>query len=292
METAKQILQQIQDPDYWKNLNPGLSVEDSLNPSAFPEIDIEQEHLDNLFLNLKEEGYFQIDPVFSDAEIFSMAMGLEILHQEGWQTTWAFVYDEFWQIFRQLSSLLCSLLGKDYRQLPAFWAWYVDTNNTAAGWMPHRDRSVNTLQPDGMPKSLTIWIPLTDAIPLNGCMYILPAALDPNYPDNLRYIQVDNLQNIRALPAGAGSVLCWNQAVLHWGGRSSDKSPLPRLSLACEFQRGDMEPLNQPLLAPEALPSFNQRLALIGKQILQYQNVYRWPTELIEIALELEKTID
>jgi len=289
MNNMQSILQQVQEPEFWKELNPGLSLDGSFNPQSFPLINIEQEHLDELLLNLKSDGYFQIDSIFSDAEIFRMAIGLEILYQEGWIPTFAFVYDEFWQIFRQLSSLLSAVIGNEYRQLPAFWAWYVDTSNTATGWMPHRDRALNTLQPDGMPSAVTIWIPLTDAIPLNGCMYILPADLDPNYPDNLRSKQVDNIQDIRALPVSAGSILCWNHAVLHWGGRSSEKSPHPRLSFACEFQRGDIEPYNQPLLDPLALPNFNQRLALIGKQILQYQHVLIWPEWLLELAEELQK---
>ena len=48
------------------------------------------------------------------------------------------------------------------------------------------------------------------------------------------------LQNIRALPTGPGGAYVWNQVVYHWGARSSLHAPEPRISFACEFQRGDL----------------------------------------------------
>jgi len=65
-------------------------------------------------------------------------------------------------------------------------------------------------------------------------MYIVPAFFDTNY-GNVQKGQkreIINFQDIRALPAVAGSVLCWNHAVLHWGGRSNERAPHPHISLA------------------------------------------------------------
>jgi hypothetical protein len=81
---------------------------------------------------------------------------------------------------------------------------------------------------------------------------------------------MENIQGIRALPAGAGSNLGWRQNLLHWGGKSCERALEPRISLGFEFQRGDTRPYNDPLLDPLAIPGFEQRLGLIGKQILQY----------------------
>lgn len=288
MRSIKTILEQIQNRDFWKTLNPGLSINEKFNSEPWAIRPIKKQNLESLLLSLKEDGYFQIDSIFPEAEIFRMAIGVEIMYQEDWLPTFAFVYDEFWQIFGQLSSLLSIVLDNHYQQLPAFWAWYINTNNADMGWKPHRDQACNTLQPDGMPKAVTVWIPLTDAIPLNGCMYILPAAFDPDYGRNRRNNQVQNVQDIRALPASAGSILCWNHALLHWGGRSCERSPHPRISLSAEFQRSDAQTFNTPLLDPHTLPNFNQRLALIGKQILQYKHVYVWPEWLLELAIELQ----
>lgn len=292
MIRVKSFLEQAQNPDYWKNLNPQLTVSEDLTSLSGNALTIEQEHMDKLLFNLKKEGYFQLDSFLSEAEILRMADGIEKLRQSGWPVPFAFIYDEFWHTFSRLSQILSVILGEDYRQLPAFWSWYIDTTNAEKGWHPHRDNGGNTLLPDGMPKCVTIWIPLSDAIPLNGCMYILPAPFDPNYGGKVQKgekKEIINFQDIRALPATAGSVLCWNHAVLHWGSRSSERAPHPRISLAFEFQRSDVEPYKTPLLDPSNPPNFNQRLALIGKQILQYQHMYRLSEELAELATELQK---
>ena len=293
MTSVKTFLEQAQNPDFWKSLNPQLSVGEDFTSLSGSVLSLEQEQMEKLLFNLKNEGYFQIDSFLSEAEISRMAAGIEKLRESaGWPVAFAFIYDEFWQTFCRLSQILSVILGEEYQQLPAFWAWYINTTNTEKGWQPHRDNGGNTLLPDGMPKCVTIWIPLSDAIPLNGCMYILPAPFDPNYGGKIQKGEKKesiNFQDIRALPATAGSVLCWNHAVLHWGGRSSERAPHPRISLAFEFQRSDVEPYKTPLLDPSNPPNFNQRLALIGKQILQYQHMYPLSEELAELATELQK---
>jgi 2-polyprenyl-3-methyl-5-hydroxy-6-metoxy-1,4-benzoquinol methylase len=292
MINVKTFLEQAQNPDFWKSLNPQLSVGEDFSSLSGSVLSLEQEHMEKLLFNLKNEGYFQIDSFLSEAEISRMAAGIEKLRESGLPVPFAFIYDEFWQTFCRLSQILSVILGEEYRQLPAFWAWYINTTNSEKGWQPHRDNGGNTLLPDGMPKCVTIWIPLSDAIPLNGCMYILPAPFDRNYGGNVQKgekKEIINFQDIRALPATAGSVLCWNHAVLHWGSRSSERAPHPRLSLAFEFQRSDVEAYKTPLLNPSNPPNFNQRLALIGKQILQYQHMYPLSEELAELATELQK---
>jgi hypothetical protein len=71
--------------------------------------------------------------------------------------------------------------------------------------------------------TLTSWIPLSDATPQNGCMYVVPAHLDPHYgkPTTPRS-QLPDLSLARALPVRPGDYLVWNQAVLHWGGESNE----------------------------------------------------------------------
>ncbi len=283
-------LTEIQDPNFWQQLNPGLSVEES---SEVAKIAFARETLAEILLDLKEEGYFQLEPILPEIEVFRMAVGIEVLAQEGWPAVFAFVYDEFWLLLHRLSILLQAILGDRYHQLPAFWAWYVGTDHNQSGWGPHRDRGANTLLPDGLPKVMTLWIPLSDAIPLNGCMYILPPQFDPYYylyeqPPHQPFIQP---QDVRALPAAAGSVLGWNHRLMHWGGRSSDKAPHPRISLSCEFQRDDGEVYDSPLLDPGEVPTFHQRLGLIGKQLLRYQHMYLWSEELLEMGANLQSLL-
>ena len=294
------FLQQIQDPNFWQQLNPGLSISGSPGQPA-EAVTIEPDQVDYLLSHLKQEGYFQLDNLLPEVEIFTLSIAAATLYQAGIPPTFVFVYDECWQILQRLSTVLSTVLGKDYRQLPNFWVWCIDTDREQMGWSPHRDCSSNTIQPDGMPKVVTVWIPLTDALPLNGCMYILPASLDPDYgkppvtdsptPLAAMTMPYTQLQNIRALPVAAGSILCWNQAVLHWGGRSSDYAPHPRISFSCEFQRSDVPPFAPFWFDPFQLPTLEQRLALISMQILQYQHMYPLPAELAESAATLQKTI-
>src|SRR5438093_1083574 len=78
----------------------------------------------------------------------------------------------------------------------------------------------------GRRNRLTTWVPLTDATLSNGCMYVVPKSTDErvqqaveNYSS--RKMSMGDvqrlLQHARALPARAGSVLCWGFGLLHWG---------------------------------------------------------------------------
>ncbi len=105
-------------------------------------------------------------------------------------------------------------------------------------------------------------------------MYVVPAHRDPTYNSPQEDERKFGLGDIRALVAEAGEVLCWNQALLHWGSRSSDLAPAPRISLSMEFQRGDLPPFNNPLLDPGLFPDLRGRLVLIAKQLVQYSHMY------------------
>jgi ectoine hydroxylase-related dioxygenase (phytanoyl-CoA dioxygenase family) len=191
----------------------------------------------------------------------------------------------------RVSPFLSTVLGEGYRALPDFWVWHVNPNENAAGWGPHRDRVHPTVDPDNSPHTLTVWLAFTDATPLNGCIYVLPAHLDERFYqrrwDGEGNNVVQNAQDIRALPATAGSVLAWNQGILHWGSRGSRLGVTPRVSAAFEFQRGDRQPFNRPLLDPGRLPPFTERLGLIGKQALQYRHMYPLTNDIAAIATSL-----
>lgn len=165
--------------------------------------------------------------------------------------------------------------------------WNVDPAKDDSGWKPHRDRGYTSLLPGGAPKSLTTWVPLTEATPLNSCIYIVPADRDPNYgTENDRMMQFE-LPNLRALPAQPGDFFIWNQAVIHWGSRSSPRAPQSRVSMAFEFQRLDTAPFNGPLIPARAALDFESRLRLVARQMLQYRHMYRIYPELERLATEL-----
>ena len=166
------------------------------------------------------------------------------------------------------------MLGAGYQLVPdEFEAYFIDTDDDEAGSGPHRDSllSEKGFSADGLPTLVNVWVALTDATPLNSCMYVLPGHLDPDYPrprgrlggeQNRHEIQ---LQDVRALPVKAGSVICWSSSLLHWGGRSSRFASGPRMSFAMYFQRGDVPHFHPTTMdIPAAIP-FDYRLYLVEK---------------------------
>jgi hypothetical protein len=276
--------------DYWRELNPSLSIE-AARPRSSEPLMFDEKRLAELDESLTTEGYFQTPSVLPGSEVQALTLCIERIKSEGWFPVFGFLYDEFWRLRNHLRSLIAKFLGESYRQLPDFWAWYVEPNATSKGWEPHRDRPLEALREDGTPNTLTIWLPLTDANPLNGCIYVLPASVDRKNDVWFKAL-IENVQGIRALPADSGSILGWRQNLLHWGGRSCDRAQQPRISIGFEFQRGDIEPCNRPLLDPVSMPDFTQRLGLIGKQILQYQSyngLSQLPLEVGQLASELHE---
>ncbi|OBI06011.1 hypothetical protein A5715_20975 [Mycolicibacter heraklionensis] len=269
--------------EFWAQVCPGLSIEaggdrPSTSVGAF----------DAHLANLKREGYVQVPDALPESAVMPIRTGVSTLYQQGIPLAFAFVYDELWLAFQGFSEFLTSVMGEGYRALPDFWVWHVNPSDNAVGWGPHRDKLVNTLDHDNSPRTLTVWLPFTDATPLNGCMYMLPAHLDHRFVerrwDGADNTVVHNLQDIRALPATAGTMFAWNQAVLHWGGRGSRLGAAPRISAAFEFQRSDCAPFNSPLLDPHRMPTFTERLGLIGKQVLQYRHMYPLAPDVEAIA--------
>jgi hypothetical protein len=273
---------------FWCELAPGLSIEGG---GAAPSFQLRD--FDSLVLTLCDEGYINTPGAFAPTIVAGLHDGIRRLHARGIPPAFAFVYDEYWRIFQSLALFLVRVLDENYRVLPDLWAWYVPPSDDAAGWVPHRDRPRATFAVDNRPNSLTVWLPLTDSTPLNGCIYVLPAHHDPDIRrseaivDHQFSIPGDRLQNIRALPAPAGSLLAWNQSLLHWGSRASRLGSGPRCSIALQFQRGDLPPFEKPLLDPAALPSFHDRLGLIGHLIVGFSGFLSFPPELRMLATAL-----
>jgi hypothetical protein len=261
--------------EFWHSSFSNLHIEDVTFINENKNFEVTQIFKKILKEKIRKEGYFQIDPPDWEAiNIPQMAEAVSELVKLGFPPPMAFLFDEFWVIFRKLNNIAVSVLGEGYLRLPDFWAWHVDPQKQQSGWKPHRDKNFNSLNPDGSPKSITFWIPLSISTPLNGCMYIVPANKDRTYGTENDSKWDFDLPSIRALPAAAGTIFCWNQAVLHWGSQCSESEKIPRISVAFEFQTGDVAPYNQPVTDPQTIPTFDFRLKLIAKQILQYQHMY------------------
>ncbi|MFO7602770.1 MAG: phytanoyl-CoA dioxygenase family protein [Gammaproteobacteria bacterium] len=279
-------LHAARDPNFWRKLNPQLALTEAGSKQGLPAYPVHTERWPDYMQQLRDEGYVQWDRILPPDLVSLLSATVINLHNYGINPSFAFVYDIFWSVARRLRQVLAPVLGEDYRQLPDFWTWYIDPARQHAGWRPHRDRiHCNPLLDDGMPKSLTVWVALTNATPLNGCMYLLPANLDTDYHNFAERDSEVNVQGIRALPVSAGSILMWNQRVIHWGGTASPRAREPRISFAIEFQRADERPYNEPLLHfPDDLLPFDMRLMLVAKQFLQYTHMYSISPELKRLA--------
>ncbi|MDX2107058.1 MAG: phytanoyl-CoA dioxygenase family protein [Candidatus Melainabacteria bacterium] len=280
------------DKDFWIKLNPDLHIEGVAAKNAWSPLNLQKNVLEDLKKDMVQDGYFVSEPVLDPAEMAKLTDAVKVLALEQWPTIFAMVYDEFWQVYQRAGSVLNHILGSNYRQLPNFWVYHIAPDHGGSGWAPHRDRAQTvTIRPDGMPNSMTIWIALNDATLWNGCMYVLPARRDLNYPHSPWNFElgVKDLQSIRALPAKTGSILSWNESLIHWGAKSSDKAHGPRVSAACAFQRADIDPLETPVLDPYIVPTFKTRLGIIGQQLFRFAIHTGMPEAVRNLAQELGK---
>lgn len=280
-KSLTRLMARARSAEFWRGLCPQLTI--SSEPFAAPASPLSMSGAisTRLVNQIVEDGYFQTGPLFPSDDMRRLAAGVSAVVDKGYLPLFATVYDELWKLLASLEGVLNPILGKSFRVVPDFWLWHIAAGDRHSGWAPHRDEQYpNTLRRDGRPTLLTIWIPFTAATPLNSCIYVLPMHLDPNYPGNVQAQTIDLLQDARALPAEAGSVLGWNQYVLHWGSRSSRWADQPRISWGIYFQSGDV-PLFDPLARKLRGPlTFEERLCFIGTAIARYAGRSALPPSL------------
>jgi hypothetical protein len=268
--------------EHWLALAPSLHIEEQSLFENVAYVELSPE----LAAQFKSDGYLQGSGDWG-LDVKLMADTVRSLSAADLSPLFAYLYDEFWFPFFKLNHLYRTLLGGDYYLLPDFWIWNVDPKKGEAGWKPHRDKGKKSLLEDGSPKSLTTWIPLSSATPLNGCMYVVPARHDPTYGTADEIKMKFDYQSIRALPGKPDDFFIWNQAIYHWGSRSSPRAEESRVSMAFELQRADMPPFNGPLIDPLRIPTFEERLVLIAKQIHRYRHMYELDPKVAQMASDL-----
>lgn len=116
-----------------------------------------------------------------------------------------------------------------------------------------------------LPAFLNIWIPLTTVTPLDSCLYVVPANRDADYRSNEPAARQERirLQDVRAVPADAGSVIGWSTHLVHWGSASSRFAVGPRVSATMNLQRRDVPPFHSFTIDFNRRVPFDDRLAWI-----------------------------
>ncbi|MBE9033951.1 phytanoyl-CoA dioxygenase family protein [aff. Roholtiella sp. LEGE 12411] len=275
LEDLTPLLTQAQDINYWRSLNPNLTISDNPFADFQDSSDISKKRLNDYTLQLREEGYFQTNQLIPSATIQEMNECINQVRKAGFPPIFALVYDVFYQVFDYFNPILEGVLGSGYKLIPNFWVYYIDTVDTGKGFEPHRDAEyTNTIDANGMPTVLTIWITITDANPLNSCMYILPLNRDPQYAEAITDLSTPAnqfaLEDVRALPTKAGVLSCWNQYVFHWGSRSSKRAEEPRISYAAYCQKGESLPIDDVMINIPSSIDFKTRLGLIARGLYRY----------------------
>jgi hypothetical protein len=260
--------------DYWRRLNPECSITDRPFPESPIPYPISRKAMELHLAQIRKEGYFQTAPVVDPAEVAKLRRCIATVVSHGHHESYALVYDEFYHVMGKLTNVLAPVLGPDFQFVPdEYAAYYIPPDDQAAGSPPHRDalRTATSIEPDGTPTLVNVWIPLTDVTPLTSCMYVLPAHFDSHYPHHggsspgKIELWSRDLPSIRALPARAGSVLCWSTHLIHWGARSSEYATHPRISFATYYQSRHVPPYHEVTMdIPSPLP-FKYRLHLIEK---------------------------
>ncbi len=296
-------VEQAQNADYWRELNPALHIaglagageagiprqtNKSSNPNSTRSIQDNEQ--DNLFAGFDfsalsdrfwDEGYFLLHDILPGDLLADLRGAIERLVANGLPPAMIYLYDEAWQVFAALRPLLTHFLGDKVALLPHFWAWHVDPRDQGRGWPPHRDYQGDSAIGDDMLISLSLWVPLSDATPENGCMYVLPRSFERCYDSPVLKPQDVELQDVRALPARPGAVMGWRQDVYHWGSRASRHASSARISLSLEFQNAAFDPLGDPLLTLETPPSFHERLLLIARQFEKYRHMQKMDDDIL-----------
>lgn len=282
--------QNATDIKVWQKLNPQLSIsEGASRVMDVPAIDERSGGFDAGVLSDRfwDEGYFLIEDILPTECLGKLRIGIEALVANGLSPALIYLYDEAWGVFRRLRPLLTHFLGERVALLPHFWAWHVDPRADGRGWPPHRDYQGQSAIGDDMLISLSLWVPLSNATPVNGCMHVLPRNFEKSYPAPVSEPSDVRLQDVRALPAKPGVVMGWRQDLYHWGGRASPHASEPRISLSLEFQNAAFDPLANEVLALDNPPAFLQRLALIARQFDKYRHMQSMDAKTLNWAQEV-----
>lgn len=218
-------------------------------------------------------GYFATAPSVPEALREKCRAGIELVRAHDAPPLAVFAFDAPWELAALLGDHAAAAVDGEARLLPAFWAWRLDHRDDGRGWAPHRDHPERELDGRGAPTSLTLWVPLTDATPDNGCIHVVPAPWDPQYLNPNATPEVLFLQSIRAVPAGAGAVLGWTSKLLHWGALA-DATAAPRISLSFEYQAGHCLPFDGITYPLGWIPDAAERRALIARQWTRYQHMH------------------
>jgi hypothetical protein len=270
--TLARRMNEVRDPDFWRALNPELSITEFPLAARRPRLPVTADAIGRCRRQVTEDGYLHTPPLVPSDEVARLARGIQRVVDEGLPSVLACVYDEYFNIFNGLESFFEPLLGPNYYMVTqGLWAFHVpagdDGRTLWTAGSPHRDRmrpDARTMAHD-VPSILTLWMPLADVTTDHSCIYVVPASCDEDYFTPVKDLDEKKirLQDIRALPARAGSILGWSSHLIHWGSRPSAFVTTPRIAATIYFQRADVPAWHPFSIDPARPVPFVDRLTWI-----------------------------
>lgn len=269
---APSLARRAMDPCYWRSICPALSIGAERGPAAdAPRALDVGEVLDEY----AGSGYCACEQVFPADALRSLTSAVFSVQRAGWPMVFAFVFDQLWTILQapKLDLFLTAILGPSYQTTARFWVNYVPATPASSGFPPHMD--------GGRDDTVTCWMPLTPAVPDNGCVYVVERAYaskdvlaDFKTAEMFTRRQMSLLlAHARALPLNPGGFLAWPHDTIHWGGMF--RCGEPRLALSWEFMPRDAPNLDETLplalLRAQPLPSLTDRLRWICHSISRFE---------------------
>jgi hypothetical protein len=250
-------------PAFWSRVVPFLSASEVLDLGAVSRCKLDGRHEATVVESMRRDGFFSVNSVLPPDRTERMRQGVETVRACFGHEVFSLMFDEFWRALAEMSDILERVVGPGCRAVPLPYVNYVPPGD--AGFGAHRDRHGDALTVDGLPNMVTAWVSLTEATPERACLSLLPASRDRNFPDQLERREVADLRDIRAVPVPSGSLVCFNQALLHWGTRNAAREP--RVSFAFEIERDGIAGARKPAIDLSSRMSFSTRAGFVGATI-------------------------
>ncbi len=255
-----------QSAEFWRRLAPELTIS---NARPGQTISRNQRRLAVERMQLVNDGYLRLKQPGIEAPLVDIARAMDRIVKAGLPAAFIGVYDEVWSAIAALDVVINGLFDGQGALVPNFWASHLAAG---PGLAAQRRRPKKGVFSDGTPKSITVWLPVTDATPDNGCVYLVPAGQDRNYGKPEADRADASLPGIRALPAVVGDVLIWTGEAYHWQSRPERAARhAPLQSLTWEFQSRDIAPLEGLLVDSFPDVPFETRLGLLAHQMPRHQ---------------------
>ena len=93
-DKLKEMFSQSQRRDYWREINPELTIEGDARLGRNEAMSLSEEEVSILAYRMRAEGWFQIDSFFDPQCVSSLLRGIENLRRAGWLPVFILLYDE------------------------------------------------------------------------------------------------------------------------------------------------------------------------------------------------------